>query len=260
MTNKLLVLACTLAPLAFAQVPAPNAAGVSMGHLHIKSRDVAAQRKLWIDVLGGRPGKLGPMESAKFPGVIVLYQQGEPDGGTVGSVVNHLGFCVRDLQDVLAKARAAGIRIEGETKTNAFIMGPDEIKIELMADPKLAGPAAHHHVHFFDTAVDDTKAWYVKTFGAAPGRRAQFEAADVPGANLTFTLSPAGATVGTKGRALDHIGFEVKNLEAFTKKLEAAGVKFDVPYKNVPALGIAVAFLTDPFGTYVELTEGLDKL
>ncbi len=49
----------------------------------------------------------------------------------------------------------------------------------------------------------------------------------------------------------------MKDLEAFTKKLEAAGIKLDIPYRKVPALGIAIAFLTDPFGTYIELTEGL---
>jgi catechol 2,3-dioxygenase-like lactoylglutathione lyase family enzyme len=62
-----------------------------------------------------------------------------------------------------------------------------------------------------------------------------------------------------KGRAMDHIGFEVKNLEAFCKKLEAQGIKFDSPYRKIPERGIAVAFLTDPDGAYIELTEGLDQ-
>jgi hypothetical protein len=52
----------------------------------------------------------------------------------------------------------------------------------------------------------------------------------------------------------------VKNLEAFTKKLEAEGVKLDRPYTKVAALNIAIAFLTDPWGTYIELTEGLDRV
>jgi hypothetical protein len=30
-----------------------------------------------------------------------------------------------------------------------------------------------------------------------------------------------------------------------------------VPYRKVPNLGIAIAFLTDPQGVYIELTEGL---
>ncbi len=59
---------------------------------------------------------------------------------------------------------------------------------------------------------------------------------------------------------MDHIGFEVRNLEAFSKRLEAAGIRFDVPYRKIPSLGLAVAFFTDPWGTYIELTEGLDRL
>ena len=81
---------------------------------------------------------------------------------------------------------------------------------------------------------------------------------DVPGMNLTFGVARTAPSIGTKGRSVDHVGFEVKNLEAFCKKLQANGVKLDVPYRKAPSLGIATAFLTDPFGTYVELTEGLD--
>ena len=53
------------------------------------------------------------------------------------------------------------------------------------------------------------------------------------------------------------MGFEVKNLEAFTKKLEAQGIKLDRPYTKVPQLGIAIAFIKDPWGTNIEMTEGL---
>ena len=61
----------------------------------------------------------------------------------------------------------------------------------------------------------------------------------------------------TQGRALDHIGFEIENLEAFTKKLEADGIPLTVSYRTVPALNIAIAFIKDPWGTNIELTEGL---
>ena len=100
------------------------------------------------------------------------------------------------------------------------------------------------------------RAWYVQTFGAVPGTRSGMQAADLPGVNLTFNPAP-DAVAPTRGRALDHIGFEVKNLEAFCKQLEAGGLKLDRGYTKVPALGIAVAFLTDPWGSYIELTEGL---
>ena len=60
-----------------------------------------------------------------------------------------------------------------------------------------------------------------------------------------------------KGRSLDHIGFEVKNLEAFCKNLEADGIKLDRPFTRLPNSTTAIAFLSDPWGTYVGLTENL---
>jgi hypothetical protein len=49
----------------------------------------------------------------------------------------------------------------------------------------------------------------------------------------------------------------VKDLEAFSKKLAADGVAFDSPFRNVPGIGLKIAFLVDPAGTRIELTEGL---
>jgi hypothetical protein len=105
------------------------------------------------------------------------------------------------------------------------------------------------------------QAWYVKTFGSKPRAAATngIIGSDLPGIGLSVSNSPA-PVVGTRGRVIDHIGFEVKGLEAFVKKLEAAGIKLDRPYTPVPALGISIAFFTDPWGTYIELTEGLDKV
>jgi extradiol dioxygenase family protein len=62
----------------------------------------------------------------------------------------------------------------------------------------------------------------------------------------------------TRGRALDHIGFEVDDLEAFCQKLEAMGIEFDLSYREVESVELKIAFLTDPSGTYIELTEGYD--
>ena len=93
-------------------------------------------------------------------------------------------------------------------------------------------------------------------FGATPGKRWRYEAVDLPGINFNFSASPR-ALPPIKGRMLDHIGFEVRNLQAFCKRLEADGVKFDVPYTKSPS-GLGTAFLTDPWGTYIELNEGLN--
>lgn len=260
-----------------AQLAAPGDAGVAMGHLHLNTRDVDAQRKFWVEVMGATPVKFGNGEAMKFPGVLVMFRKGEPSGGTKGSIVNHLGFKVRDMKATVARMKAAGANFVTKTEVSggratddyyfnppqkalqAFVMGPDDVKIELTEDPSISAPIVHHHVHFNNKPNLEMQAWYAKTFGAVPGKRGQFDAADLPGVNLSFSGSNEPVT-GTKGRSLDHIGFEVKNLEAFCKKLEAAGVKFDSPYRKAPAIGLSLAFLTDPWGTYIELTEGLDKL
>ena len=81
---------------------------------------------------------------------------------------------------------------------------------------------------------------------------------DVPGMNMSFGNADE-ATVATRGRALDHIGFEVDNLEAFCQKLEAMGIEFDRTYTEVDSVELKIAFLTDPSGVYIELTEGYDE-
>ena len=49
-------------------------------------------------------------------------------------------------------------------------------------------------------------------------------------------------------------------LAAFVKQLQAKGQKFDVEYRDVPAIGLKIAYITDPWGTTIELTEGLRSL
>src|SRR5438445_242752 len=171
----------------------------------------------------------------------------------------------------LARGRtfAGGLTMEPPNPANAkqiYLHSPDDlVRVEILEDAMQTVPIKFHHVHFFvaDTGSTNSvlaiQAWYAKTFGAKPGKRGQFEAADLPGVNLTFAKSDT-PTVGTKGRELDHHGFEIKGLEAFCKKAEAAGIKLDMPYTPRPDLGIALAFVTDPWGTYIELNEGLSKL
>ena len=120
-------------------------------------------------------------------------------------------------------------------------------------------PIMLHHVHFFGQQNAEMQAWYIKVFGEQGTHHAELLAADLPGVALNFSPSP-DPVAGTRGRGLDHIGFEVKNLEAFCKKLEAMGIKLDVPYRKVPALNIGLAFITDPWGTYIELNEGLANI
>jgi catechol 2,3-dioxygenase-like lactoylglutathione lyase family enzyme len=208
-----------------------------MGHWHLNSSDIDANRKIFV-AMGGTAMKAGAFDVVRFPGVIVYLHlapgAAKPTGGTVGTVVNHVGFTVTNVQQAVAKWKAAGVNVlpGGNGRTDqAFVVTPDEVRIEILEDKNQKFPIQHHHVHSFlpEAAIPQAEAWYAKTFGAKPGMRGQNVAADLPGVNLTFSKAD-GPTVTTKGRVLDHIGFDVKNLEAFCKKLEAAGIKLDRPY------------------------------
>jgi len=170
------------------------------------------------------------------------------------------GFKMITADSVAANVHVTDDIAAASPTTNiAFVLGPDDVKVELVEVKSQKLPIQLHHIHFFGQMNTEMQAWYAKTFGADvlpsnPG--ATFVQDRLPGVFLNFSPSPT-PTVGTTGRALDHIGFEVKNLEAFTRKLEAQGIKLTVPYTKAPQLGLAIAFIKDPWGTNIELTEGL---
>lgn len=261
---------------ASAQLLAAKDGPIAYGHHHVNATNIDAHKRFWVDALGGTFVKVGtsPIEVVKFPNVLVFVSARAPSGGTKGTSVNHVGFETPNLRAAVDKLKAAGFPMVTaaevpptyEVKDDlgqrpggnliAFVMGPDDTKVELVENKAIAHPIVMHHVHFTTPDVAAMQAWYVKTFGARQSTRAGFESADLPGVNLTFSPSP-DPVAPTRGRALDHIGFEVRNLEALCRQLEASGITFDRPYTKVPTLGIAIAFLTDPWGTYIELTEGL---
>ena len=75
-----------------------------------------------------------------------------------------------------------------------------------------------------------------------------------------FSWLPNEPLVGTEGRAVDHVGFEVRNLEAFCKELQSKGIELVVPYRYSTELKLGIAEVRDPWGTLIELNEGLRDL
>jgi catechol 2,3-dioxygenase-like lactoylglutathione lyase family enzyme len=242
------------------QVLPLNSSGVAMGHLHIVTPDPAAHKKLWVDVLGGTLIKVGPIEFAAFPGVLVGFRPGSTNGGTVGSIVDHLGFLVKDLDKTKEKLTAAAKIVSvNEPARQFFALFPGDVTVEFTEDKTSDVPIKHHHIHFATPKEDDMRAWYAKLFGAVPGMRGRFKAADLPGVNLSWKPVDQ-APLPTKGRVMDHIGLEVRDIREFVKKAVEAGAKVEMPVTERPELGLTIAFIVDPWGTQIELTEGLLKL
>jgi catechol 2,3-dioxygenase-like lactoylglutathione lyase family enzyme/predicted enzyme related to lactoylglutathione lyase len=257
-----------LVPGAASAQPFPvNAAGVTNGHWHLNSRDIEANKKMLV-AMGGTLVNAGNFQIVRFPGVLVYLNQAAgaapANGGTVGSVVNHVGFTVPNTPEAVAKWKAAGVNVlpGGAGRTDqAFVETADGLRIEILENKDQKFPIQSHHVHFnvSESEIPKIQAWYSTWFGAVPGKRGTNIAADLPGINLSFSKSMNDAVqVTTKGRVLDHIGFDVKNLQALLQKYEAAGGKIDRPYTRNEQTNSALAFITDPWGTYIELNERPD--
>ena len=64
----------------------------------------------------------------------------------------------------------------------------------------------------------------------------------------------------TKGHSLNLLGFEVKDLQEFVKKYQEAGGKLDGPVATSATAHLSVVQLTDPWGTSIEVSQGLNAV
>src|SRR5215510_6023807 len=109
---------------AFAQLTTPNDSGVSIGHIHLLSKDPDAQKKIWVEALGARVTKTGTLEMLRLPGVYIIINKADPTAGSVGSTADHLGLSVRDLNDIKAKLAALNVQVQGP-----FVGMPDGLRL-----------------------------------------------------------------------------------------------------------------------------------
>ena len=255
----LLFASSLIAQSAIAQ-PAPfNETGVTMGHWHLVSRDPEATKKLFL-AMGGKLYMPGGQPLIQFPGLYINLTLGteKGEGGTVGSVVNHVGFIVDNVQRRVAEWKGKGVAVLPGTNNRpdqAYVVTPDGVRIEILEDKNQTVPVRNEHIHFFlpDSEIPKAQAWYVKTFGGKAGTRNNGPVVDLPGVQLRFNKADAAQTP-TRHRILDHIGFDVKDHEAFVRKITAEGVKLDEPPRQVPN-GSKITYITDPWGTRIEIIQ-----
>src|SRR5258707_7874260 len=142
----LLVLAT--ASTASAQLAAAKDGPIVYGHHHLNTTNMEAQKKFFVDTLGGKLIKLGAnnAEIVEFPNVLIFFRPTQaPTGGTRGTTVNHIGFSVPNLRPVVDKVKANGFQMITQTEAPgrevrddiagplqaggasiAFALGPDD--------------------------------------------------------------------------------------------------------------------------------------
>ncbi len=260
MFAALLFASALIAGTAAAQ-PAPfNAVGVTMGHWHLASKDVEANKKIFL-AMGGKLYMPGGNPLVMFPGLYInlVLGAGKGEGGTQGSVVNHVGFIVDNVQMRVAQWKAAGVKVlpGGNGRLDqAFVETPDGLRMEILEDKTQTVPIRNEHIHLSlqEAEIPKAQAWYAKTFGGKAGTRNNAPVVDLPGVQIRFVKADT-KQAPTLGRVLDHIGFDVKDHPAFVKKLEADGIKLDQPARTNPQGGNTTTYITDPWGTRIEIVQ-----
>src|SRR5215472_4556647 len=226
-----------LCPLtaSWTQVLPPNPAGASFGQWNTIVRDVRSAKKFWM-AMGGEPIQIDGINVMKFPGVLVFLTPGTPTHASEGTVMNHLGFYVPNVEETAAKWKAAGVRVDyvpgktsgAEKKTVtgedvAWVYSPDDLKLELHGyryiapDLKLAYAGdkpltlpivgTHNHIEVLESSQKEMQSWYMQTFGGDGGVPAilSLRVGGIPGMSMSIgkTKTPP---LPTKGTVLDHIG------------------------------------------------------
>ena len=253
-----------LAAPAGAQLAVPDENGLVYGHVHLNVSDIDAQQRIWVEHFDATAFERGRLRGVWLPGTLIVFTERTPTGGSQGTVMDHFGVKVRDTGRWLERWTAAGYAVDSEFtgsegQHNAYVTLPDGVRVELQEDQMLKVLVEAYHVHYFTPEFESLLDWYEEMFGLEQVPRGRIETtANVPGMNLSFG-NTQGEHAPTEGRAIDHVGFEIDGLEAFVAGLEAKGVAMDLGYTEIAELDLAVAFLTDPAGVRIELTEGLDE-
>jgi len=142
------------ASIASAQLTSAKEGPVVYGHHHLNTTNMDAQKKFFVDTLGGTLIKVGTnnTEIVKFPNVLIFFRATQaPTGGTRGTTVNHIGFSVPNLRPVIDKIKANGFTMITNTESPgrevkddiagplqpggasiAFAQGPDDVKVEFV--------------------------------------------------------------------------------------------------------------------------------
>src|SRR5690242_16068300 len=79
-------------PPASAQLLAAKDGPVVYGHHHLSTGNIEAQKKFFVDTLGGTALKIGTnnTEIIKFPNVLIFFRTQAPTGGSKGTTADHI--------------------------------------------------------------------------------------------------------------------------------------------------------------------------
>ena len=234
---------------------------------HIHLNEPAAEASVWWEknIPGARRITEAP-DRLMYGAVRLLFLGSQSSGGSLGSVIEHLGFSVADLDTKMRELSAINTKViepansvAGLYKT-ALIESPWGTQIQLVQDPELLG---FHHVQLRVPDPEVAYTWLLDKFGGERTKiKGQLDSVKYPG-NGGFTtvyiIAARGESVPSQGRAIDHIGWRSTATISETKTmLEGKQVQLTSQPRPLTLPGgppINYFYIAGPSGARIEIVE-----
>lgn len=234
-------------------------------HIHLAASDPEKAYNWYFANLGGHDGENpGRMIFEPYTGrrplpVQLMFLKADAPPSE-GSVIESLGFSVPDVTATAKRLEAAGARIVEAAQTvpgswtRAVVSDPWGIRIELVDDAELRG---FHHVTLRVTDVEASIKWFLSAFGGERTRlRGRLDALRY---DHTFVVFQQGQGSPSQGRAIDHLGWTPRSIDALQADLKTKGVMFTSgPQPKPNQFGHRTGYVEAPGGIRIELVEHTD--
>lgn len=231
-------------------------------HIHLAATNAQEAVNWYVKHFGGEAARFlrstdtaFPIDRVMYGDIAVIFFERDPGEGSVGSGVDHFGFSMSNVAEVVANVVADGGTQLGDIvefggMQIGFVEDPWGTKLEIIDDPELRGM---HHLHLSSPDPETTLDWYGENFG---GDREQWKGA-LPALNygdiLLMVSQASGEVAPTQGRSFDHLGWKYTDLTAAETRLKANGVEFSMDPREFRT--IRIAFAEGPDGVRIELVE-----
>ena len=244
-------------------VSAAGQASVPYDHVHLAVAE-PEKAEAWYTAnlngnVGENPGRVAfePWTNRAPLPIQFIFLKAENPKPSEGSVIDSVGFVVQGIDAKVKTLQAAGAIIKQPIETvrdlwkRAVVTDPWGTNIELIESGERSG---FHHITLRVPDPESSISWYLRAFG---GERTKLGGLDAVKYGSTYLIVTRGnATMPSRGRAIDHLGFGPPSMDATAADLKAKGVTFTAePAAKPNQFGHRTAYVEDPSGVRIELVE-----
>jgi len=168
---------------------------------HIHLNEPAAEASVWWEknIPGGRRITEAP-NRIMYGAVRLMFLGARSSGGSQGSVIEHLGFSVADIDAKMRELAAIDTKVIEPVKSvpglyrTALIETPWGTRVQLVQDPELLGL---HHVQLRVTDPETAYTWLLDKFGGERTKIFDFGICAVGRRGATSGEPPLETMIGT---------------------------------------------------------------